>query len=185
MNNLKIEYRSLDELIPYANNARTHSDAQVAQIAASIAEFGFVNPVLVDEDGVLIAGHGRLMAARQLGMERVPSIQISHLSEAQRKALVIADNRIALNAGWDEELLKLELETLDDLDFDLDLLGFDPSEIDDLLFAEDEAEEPEEEAIPEVPEEPISKPGDVWICGNHRVLCGDATIYNKKKKLMD
>ena len=185
MDNLNIEYRSLDELIPYANNARTHSDIQIAQIAASIAEFGFVNPVLVDEDGVLIAGHGRLMAARQLGMERVPSIQISHLSEAQRKALVIADNRIALNAGWDEELLKLELETLDDLDFDLDLLGFDPSEIDDLLFAEDEAEEPEEEPIPEVPEEPISKPGDVWICGNHRVLCGDATVYDDTQKLMD
>lgn len=163
MDNLNIEYRSLDELIPYANNARTHSDTQVAQIAASIAEFGFVNPVLVDEDGVLIAGHGRLMAARQLGMERVPSIQISHLSEAQRKALVIADNRIALNAGWDEALLKLELETLDDLDFDLDLLGFDPSEIDDFLFAEDEDEEQEEETIPEVPEEAISKPGDVWI----------------------
>ena len=138
MKNLKVEYRSLDELIPYANNARTHSDSQIAQIVASIAEFGFVNPVLVDGDGVLIAGHGRLMAARQLGMEKVPSIQLEHLSEAQRKALIIADNRIAMNAGWDEELLKLELETLDDLDFDLELLGFDPAEIDDLLFTEEE-----------------------------------------------
>ena len=124
MKNLKVEYRSLDELIPYANNARTHSDSQIVQIVASIAEFGFVNPVLVDGDGVLIAGHGRLMAARQLGMEKVPSIQLEHLSEAQRKALIIADNRIAMNAGWDEELLKLELETLDDLDFDLEAAWF-------------------------------------------------------------
>lgn len=186
MKNLKVEYRSVEALIPYANNARTHSKEQVAQIAASIAEFGFVNPVLVGEDGVLIAGHGRLLAARQLGMESVPSISLSHLSEAQRKALVIADNRIALNAGWDEELLRLELEALGDLDFDLDVLGFNPAEIDDLLFADDEGDAAaEEDTIPDVLEEPVSKPGDIWILGDHRVLCGDATVLTDIEKLMD
>lgn len=185
MKNLKVEYRPLDELVPYANNARTHSGDQVAQIAASIAEFGFVNPVLIDDAGVLIAGHGRLLAARQLGLETVPTITLGHLSDTQRKALVIADNRIALNAGWDEELLKLELEALDDLDFDIGILGFDPTEIDDLLHAEIAEEEAIEEDIPDVPEEPISQPGDIWICGDHRVLCGDATLFDDTQKLMD
>ncbi len=184
MKNLKVEYRPLDGLIPYANNARTHSDGQIAEIAASIAEFGFVNPILLDEGGVIIAGHGRLLAARNLGMSEVPTIQLAHLSETQRKALIIADNRIALNAGWDEDLLKLELEALQLDDFDLDILGFDPAEIDDLLFGEDETEE-ENEDIPELPEEPISKSGDVWICGDHRVLCGDATVVTDIEKLMD
>ena len=184
MKNLKVEYRPLDGLIPYANNARTHSDEQIAEIAASIAEFGFVNPILLDEGGVIIAGHGRLLAARNLGMSEVPTIQLAHLSETQRKALIIADNRIALNAGWDEDLLKLELEALQLDDFDLDILGFDPAEIDDLLFSEDDAEE-EDEDIPELPEEPISKSGDVWICGDHRVLCGDATVVTDIEKLMD
>ena len=184
MKNLKVEYHPLDGLIPYANNARTHSDEQIAEIAASIAEFGFVNPILLDEGGVIIAGHGRLLAARNLGMSEVPTIQLAHLNETQRKALIIADNRIALNAGWDEELLKLELEALQMDDFDLELLGFDPAEIDDLLFGEDDTEE-EEEDIPELPEEPISKPGDVWICGDHRVLCGDATVVTDIEKLMD
>lgn len=184
MKNLKVEYRPLDGLIPYANNARTHSDEQIAEIAASIAEFGFVNPILLDEGGVIIAGHGRLLAARNLGMSEVPTIQLAHLSETQRKALIIADNRIALNAGWDEDLLKLELEALQMDDFDLEVLGFDPAEIDDLLFGEDDAEE-EEEDIPELPKEPITKPGDVWICGDHCVLCGDATVVTDIEKLMD
>ena len=184
MKNLKVEYRPLDGLIPYANNARTHSDEQIAEIAASIAEFGFVNPILLDEGGVIIAGHGRLLAARNLGMSEVPTIQLAHLSETQRKALIIADNRIALNASWDEELLKLELEALQMDDFDLELLGFDPAEIDDLLFGEDDAEEDEED-IPELPEEPITKPGDIWICGDHRVLCGDATVVTDIEKLMN
>ena len=184
MKNLKVEYRPLDGLIPYANNARTHSDKQIAEIVSSIAEFGFVNPILLDKGGVIIAGHGRLLAARNLGMSEVPTIQLAHLSETQRKALIIADNRIALNAGWDEELLKLELEALQMDDFDLEVLGFDPAETDDLLFGEDYTEE-EEEEIPELPEESISKPGDVWILGDHRVLCGDATIVTDIEKLMD
>jgi len=183
MDYLKIEYRSIEELIPYANNARTHSDEQIAQIAASIAEFGFVNPVLVDENNVLIAGHGRLLAARKLGMAEVPSILLAHLNEVQRKALVIADNRIALNAGWDEELLKVELEVLQLEDFDLDLLAFDSAEIDNLLFTEDD-EDSEEEIIPDLPDEPITKSGDLWILDDHRVLCGDATVVTDVEKLM-
>lgn len=185
MNNLEVEYRPLDALVPYANNARTHSDEQIAQIAASIAEFGFVNPVLVDERGIIIAGHGRLAAARLLGMSEVPVIELAHLSETQRKALIIADNRIALNAGWDDELLKLELETLKAEDFDIDILGFDPTEIDDLLFGDDEDESGDDEAVPEVPEDPVSESGDVWILGAHRVLCGDATILTDIEKVMD
>jgi ParB-like chromosome segregation protein Spo0J len=126
---LKIESRPIDPLIPYAHNARTHSDEQVAQIAASIAEFGFVNPVLIGADDVVIAGHGRLLAARRLGMTEVPVLVLDHLSEAQRRALVIADNRIAENAGWDEQLLRAELATLREQDFDLDLLGFAEAEL--------------------------------------------------------
>lgn len=185
MNNLQLEYRPLDALVPYANNARTHSDEQVAQIAASIAEFGFVNPVLVDERGVIIAGHGRLAAARMLGMTEVPVIELAHLTEAQRKALIIADNRIALNAGWDDELLKLELESLKAEDFDLDILGFDPTEIDDLLFGDEEDDSGDDDAVPEVPEDPVSEFGDVWILGSHRVLCGDATVLTDIEKVMD
>lgn len=185
MNNLQVEYRPLDALVPYANNARTHSDEQVAQIAASIAAFGFVNPVLVDERGVIIAGHGRLAAARMLGMTEVPVIELAHLTETQRKALIIADNRIALNAGWDDELLKLELESLKAEDFDLDILGFDPTEIDDLLFADAEESSEADEAVPEVPDDPVSKAGDLWVLGNHRVLCGDATVLTDIEKVMD
>jgi len=185
MDNLKIEYLDPSQLTPYANNARTHSPEQIDQIAASIKEFGFVNPILVDERGVIVAGHGRLAAARKLEMSQVPVIYLTHLTETQRRGLIIADNRIALNAGWDEELLKLELETLKVEDFDLDLLGFDPTEIDDLLFSGEEDTSEEDEAVPELPEKPISKPGDVWILGDHRVLCGDATILTDIEKLMD
>ncbi len=185
MDNLKIEYLDPSQLTPYANNARTHSPEQIDQIAASIKEFGFVNPILVDERGVIVAGHGRLAAARKLEMSQVPVIYLTHLTETQRRGLIIADNRIALNAGWDEELLKLELETLKVEDFDLDLLGFDPTEIDDLLFSGEEDTSEEDEVVPELPEEPISKPGDVWILGDHRVLCGDATILTDIEKLMD
>ncbi|MBI4030860.1 MAG: site-specific DNA-methyltransferase [Proteobacteria bacterium] len=185
MNNLEVEYRPLDALVPYANNARTHSDEQIAQIAASIAEFGFVNPVLIDERGIIIAGHGRLAAARLLGMSQIPVIELAHLSETQRKALIIADNRIALNAGWDDELLKLELETLKAEDFDIDILGFDPTEIDDLLFGDDEDDIGDDDVVPEAPEDPISETGDVWILGNHRVLCGDATVLTDIEKVMD
>lgn len=128
----KIEWRSVETLIPYAKNARTHSDEQVAQIAGSIKEFGFNNPVLVDKDNSIIAGHGRLMAARKLGMDKVPVVQLEHMTEAQRKAYVLADNRIALNSGWDTGMLSLELQDLKD-DIDLSLLGFDADEINNLL----------------------------------------------------
>ncbi len=185
MDNLKIEYLAPSQLTPYVNNARTHSPEQIDQIAASIKEFGFVNPILVDERGVIVAGHGRLAAAHKLGMSQVPVIYLKHLTETQRRGLIIADNRIAMNAGWDEELLKVELEALQIEDFDLDVLGFDPTEIDNILFSDEEDTSEEDEAVPELPEVPISKPGDVWILGDHRVLCGDATLPADIEKLMN
>src|SRR5512134_2744773 len=171
-----VEHWALDRLIPHARNARTHSEDQVAQIAGSIAEFGFVNPVLVGDDGVIVAGHGRVLAARKLGLAEVPVIVLSHLTPIQRRALMIADNRIAENAGWDEELLGAELAALREEDVDLALLGFDETEIDRLLAGTlDEADENLDDA-PAPPVDPISRPGDLWICGEHRVLCGDATV---------
>lgn len=180
-----VEHWSLQRLIPYAKNARTHDDTQVSQIAGSIAEFGFVNPILVGDDNVIIAGHGRLMAAQQLGLDSVPVIVLHHLTESQRRALVIADNKIAENAGWNDELLKLELEELGDLGFDLDVIGFSDEELDELLGADDQAGETDEDDIPEVEEEPISRPGDIWVMGNHRVLCGDSTSKQDLEKLMN
>ncbi|MEH6413864.1 site-specific DNA-methyltransferase [Pseudomonas sp. CGJS7] len=171
---LQIEQRPIEALIPFANNARTHSDAQVAQIAASIVEFGWTCPILVDGANGIIAGHGRLLAARQLGLAQVPVIELAHLTPTQKRAYVIADNRLAENAGWDEELLALELAELRDAEFDLDLLGFTDAELDDLLIG-DEAGLTDDDAVPEVHEQPVSRRGDVWICGAHKVLCGDAT----------
>jgi ParB-like chromosome segregation protein Spo0J len=133
----KIEHWPIDRLIPYARNARTHSDTQVAQIAASIREFGFTNPVLVDGEGNIIAGHGRVLAARKLGMQEVPCIRLEHLTVAQRRAYIIADNKLALNAGWDEELLALELKELDDVGFDLELTGFSNQELSELMGLEE------------------------------------------------
>ena len=182
---LNVQQIALEQLVPYARNARTHSDSQVAQIAGSIAEFGFVNPVLVGGDNIIIAGHGRVMAAKKLGLETVPTIKLDHLSENQRRALVIADNKIAENAGWDEELLRLELQNLADEDFDLDLLGFDDVELDDLLTSLDDDEAAAlDENIPEVQETPVSRTGDIWIMGEHRLLCGDSTSEADMKKLM-
>jgi site-specific DNA-methyltransferase (adenine-specific) len=174
---LQIEYIAVADLLPYARNARTHSDEQVAQIAASIKEFGFVNPCLIGDDGVLIAGHGRLSAARKLGMDKVPCIRLEGLSDAQRRALVLADNRIALNAGWDDEMLAVELSDLKLDGFDLDLLGFDDTELADLLA---EKEEPaagltDDDATPEPPANPVTVAGDVWLMGKHRLMCGDST----------
>jgi DNA modification methylase len=181
----KIEWRSVETLIPYAKNARTHSDEQVAQIAGSIKEFGFNNPVLVDKDNSVIAGHGRLMAARKLGMDKVPVVQLGHMTEAQRKAYVLADNRIALNSGWDTGMLSLELQDLKD-DIDLSLLGFDPDELDALLNPIEETEGlTDEDAVPDVPDEPKTKLGDIYILGNHRLMCGDSTSITDVEKLMD
>ena len=181
----KIEWQSVEKLIPYAKNARTHSDEQVAQIAGSIKEFGFNNPVLVDKDNSIIAGHGRVMAARKLGMDKVPVVILNHLTESQRKAYVLADNRIALNSGWDTSMLSLELQDLKD-DIDLSLLGFDPDELDALLNPIEETEGlTDEDAVPDVPDEPKTKLGDIYILGNHRLMCGDSTSIDAVEKLMD
>ena len=175
------------KLEPYAGNARTHSDEQVAQIAASIEEFGFTNPILADGEGVIIAGHGRLLAAQRLGLEKVPVITLDHLTDAQRRALVIADNKIAENAGWDEETLRLEIEALQELEFDLDLIGFSDEELDDLLGDLDGGPEGAvdgEDDVPETPEDPVSQPGDLWILGNHRLLCGSSTVATDVERLL-
>jgi ParB-like nuclease domain len=161
-------------LIPYARNARTHSDAQVARIAASIREFGFTNPILVDGERGVIAGHGRLLAARMLGMAEVPTIELAHLTPAQRRAYVLADNRLALDAGWDEALLRIELGELQAEGFDLALTGFEADEIGKLLIDAGEGLT-DPDAVPEVPANPVSRPGDVWLLGRHRLVCGDST----------
>jgi len=181
----KIEQWPTSKLLPYARNARTHSEEQVAQIAASIAEFGFTNPILAGSDGIIVAGHGRLAAAQKLGLERVPVVVLDHLSQTQRRALVIADNKIAENAGWDEELLRLELEALQDEGFDLDLTGFDADALAELLADEEPQIDgrTEDDAAPDVPEEPVSRPGDVWRLGPHRLVCGDATTAEAYARL--
>lgn len=174
--------KNTDELIPYVNNARTHTPEQVAQIAASIKEFGFCNPVLIDKDSGIIAGHGRVMAAQKLGLETVPTIELSHLTDTQRKAYILADNRLAEKSGWDDELLRLELGELQDLDFDLSLIGFDDF---DLTIDEMPAALTDEDAVPEVPDVPVTKLGDVWLCDNHRLMCGDSTSIDAVDKLMN
>lgn len=184
MEKLNIEYRPTGSLIPFVNNARTHSDEQIAQIAASIREFGFNNPILVDGERGIIAGHGRLQGARKLGMDTVPVIELAHLTPTQKRAYILADNRLAENAGWDKELLALELADLKLSEFDLDLLGFTDDELDELLNGEN-AGLTDDDAVPEVNEVAISKPGDVWVMGNHRLLCGDATKPEDYKLLLD
>lgn len=181
-----IEWLETKGLIPYAKNSRTHSEAQVAQIAGSIKEFGFNNPVLIDEDNGIIAGHGRVMAAQKLGLEAVPCIRLAHLTDTQRKAYVIADNRLALNAGWDDQMLTLELQELDGEDFDLSLLGFEADELNALLNPIKETEGlTDEDAVPDVPEEPKTKPGDIYQLGRHRLMCGDSTSIDAVEKLLD
>ncbi|WP_419636909.1 ParB N-terminal domain-containing protein, partial [Thiolapillus sp.] len=181
----KIEKWETERLIPYAKNARSHSPAQVSQIAASITEFGFVNPILVGDDGVIVAGHGRLLAAQQLGMETVPVIVLSYLSAIQRQALVIADNRLALNAAWDEELLSLELQGLDEMGFDIDLLGFSDAELDDMLNSPDAVGSTDEDDVPEPEADPVCEHGEVWLLGDHRLMCGDSTVAEDVAALMD
>jgi DNA modification methylase len=173
----RIEHWPIDRPIPYARNARTHSLGQVAQIAGSIREFGFTAPILVDGQGGVIAGHGRLLAARQLGLATVPVVVLDHLTETQKRAYIIADNKLALNAGWDEQLLALELQDLKMAEFDLDLTGFGDEEIDRLLDDLEPEREglTDDDAAPPAPRTPVSRPGDVWLMGRHRLLCGDAT----------
>jgi DNA modification methylase len=181
-----IERWALNQLVPYARNPRTHSEAQIAQIAASMVEFGFTNPILVDKEAVIVAGHGRLAAARKLGLDVVPVIVLDHLTPTQRRALVIADNRIAESAGWDDAMLQVELMALKEESFDLSLTGFDPDELADLLAGEEGATEgqTDDDAAPEVPEVPVSRLGDVWLLGKHRVLCGDSTLAHSFEVLM-
>jgi len=181
------EYRtvSVEELIPYARNSRTHSEAQVAKIAASIKEFGFLNPIITDGKNGIVAGHGRVMAAQKLGLKELPVIEASHLTEAQKRAYVIADNRLALDAGWDNDMLKVELQELNDLDFDLSLTGFDEKELDGFLEPEPIEGLTDEDAVPKVPEVPVTVEGDVWLLGRHRLMCGDSTSIDAVEKLMD
>ena len=177
--------RKVEDLIPYARNSRTHSDAQVAQIAASVREFGWTNPVLVDGENGIIAGHGRVLAARKLGMDEVPCIELAGLSDTQRRAYIIADNKLALNAGWDDELLAIEFAELADAGFDNLLTGFTQDEIDALTPEQIPEGLTDEDAVPEVHPDPISKLGDVWLLGKHRVMCGDSTSIDAVETLMD
>jgi DNA modification methylase len=180
-----LHHKRVADLIPYVNNSRTHSDEQITQVASSIKEFGFTNPVLIDEQDGIIAGHGRIMAANKLGLDEVPCIVLEGLTEAQKKAYVIADNKLALNSGWDIDLLKVELEGLNDLGFNLDLLGFSDDELNDLLADEIEEGLTDDDSVPEAPEEPVSKINDIWQLGNHRLMCGDSTSIDAVDKLMD
>jgi DNA modification methylase len=187
---LRVESIPIDRVLPYAANARTHPDEQVAQIAASIAEFGFNVPVLLDDAGVLIAGHGRVLAAKQLGLDAVPAIRLSHLTETQARAYRIADNQIALNSGWDETLLAEELRALQADDMDLSLLGFDQETLDrlldDTLLEENEAAaEAADQPAPAPPVVPVTRPGNLWLLGRHRLLCGDATSAADVARLLD
>ena len=181
---IKVEQRSVADLIPFARNSRTHSDQQVAQIAASIREFGWTNPILIDGRNGIIAGHGRLAAARKLGMDALPVIVLDHLTNAQKRALVIADNKLALNAGWDFDLLTSEIEGLGEDGFDLSLLGFSEDELAAMLVDKTEGlTDPDD--VPEAPADPVSVLGDVWVLGRHRLVCGDSTSPDVIDKLMN
>jgi DNA modification methylase len=182
---VQIKQVAVEKLIPYVRNSRTHSDAQVAQIAASIKEFGWTNPILVDGTNGIIAGHGRLLAARKLGQTEVPVIELAHMTESQKKAYVIADNQLAMNAGWDTSMLTLELSDLKEAGFSLDILGFDPKELDNLLEPEQVDGLTDEDAVPDIPDEPVTKLGDIYQLGNHRLMCGDSTSIDAVEKLMD
>ena len=177
----KILRRKVEELIPYARNARTHTDEQVAQVAASMREWGWTNPVLVDETNTILAGHARVLAARKLGLAEVPVVIATGWSEAQKRAYVLADNQLALNAGWDIPMLQTELAELAGWDFDLSLLGFE--NLDALLASQNEGlTDPDE--VPEPPTEPVTRHGDLWVLGNHRLLCGDATVATDVERVL-
>ena len=186
----KIELWPIERLRPYEKNARTHSQEQVDQLVKSIEEFGFTNPILVDSGDGILAGHGRLMAAKVAGMRQVPVVVLDYLDEDQRRAYILADNKLAMNAGWDDEMLREEIEALKDAEFDLDLIGFSEEELEDLFDGEG-VEQLESEGltdadeVPEPPVDPITKPGDLWTLGNHRLLCGDSTNIQHVEQLMD
>lgn len=180
-----IETVPIGALKAYTHNARTHSPDQVAQIAASMVEFGFTNPVLIDKDETIIAGHGRVEAARSLGMEEIPCIRLEHLTPDQVRAYCLADNKLALNAGWNEDTLAAELKALEAVGFDVSLTGFSEEELSALLDVEVITGNTDPDETPETPVEPITKPGDLWILGNHRLLCGDSTDVISVDKLID
>ena len=175
----------INDLIPYIRNARTHSESQIAQIAASIKEFGFLSPILIAEDNTILAGHGRLAAARKLGLKQVPCVKESHLTETQRRAYIIADNKLSLNAGWDEDMLAIELSELQGADFDLDLLGFDESELVSIFEDDKEVEDDDFDVEEELNKPCFSKAGDIWTLGRHRLICGDSIKEETYKRLMD
>ena len=175
----------ISKLVPYANNARTHSPEQINKLRGSLREFGFVSPVIIDKDYGILAGHGRVMAARAENIEQVPCVFVDHLTEPQKKAYILADNRFALDAGWDEEMLRVEMEALQGMDFDVSLTGFDEAEIADLLSADDEAQEDDFDVDAALQAEPFVKAGDLWLLGRHRLLCADSTKPEDVKLLMD
>lgn len=176
---------NVNNLIPYIRNARTHSESQIAQIAASIKEFGFLSPILIAEDNTILAGHGRLAAAQKLGLKQVPCVKENYLTETQRRAYIIADNRLSLNAGWDDEMLAIELSELQGVDFDLDLLGFDESELASIFEDGKEVEDDDFDVTEELNKPSFSKVGDIWTLGRHRLICGDSTKEETYKRLMD
>ncbi|MFH1158587.1 MAG: site-specific DNA-methyltransferase [Pseudomonadota bacterium] len=180
----RIELWPVDKLVPYARNPRTHSAEQVSQIAASIVEFGFLNPILVDTTAGIIAGHGRLQAAKQIGLAQVPVVVLDHLTEAQKRAYVIADNKLALNAGWDDEILRTEMAALEEEEFNMPVIGFSDDELADLL-ADPDVGNTDEDAVPEAPVTPVSKPGDFFRLGNHRLLCGDSTVLANVERVLE
>lgn len=175
---------NVNDLIPYIRNARTHSENQISQIAASIKEFGFLSPILIAEDNTILAGHGRLAAAKKLGIKQVPCVKESHLTQTQRRAYIIADNKLSLNAGWNEDMLAIELSELQGADFDLDLLGFDESELSSIFDDDKEIKDDDFDVDEELNKPTFSKAGDIWTLGRHRLICGDSTKEETFKSLM-
>lgn len=183
MNKLEVIYKNIDDLIPYVNNSRTHSDEQIAQIAASIKEFGWTNPVLMDGENGIIAGHGRVLAARKLNQTEIPVIELEHLNDVQKRAYIIADNKLALNAGWSEDILALELKDIEELGFDISFTGFNADEI-KLLIPELNKGLTDDDVAPEPPINPVTVFNDIWIMDKHRLMCGDSTSVDAVEKLM-
>jgi DNA modification methylase len=181
----RFEKVNIERLVPYARNARTHSKEQILQLRASLREFGFVNPVIVDKDLNIIAGHGRILAAKEEGITKVPCVFAEHLTDAQKRAYIIADNRLALNAGWDAEMLTVELADLQGADFDISLLGFDDSELNKLLGGMEDVKDDDFDVEAELKKPAITKPGDLWLLGKHRLVCGDSTKKETFDLLMD
>lgn len=181
----KMELVDIDKLIPYVNNARTHSPEQINKLRASLREFGFINPVIVDDKFNIVAGHGRVMAAQAEGIKEIPCVYVDYLTEAQKKAYILADNRMAMDAGWDEEMLRVELEALQDMAFDLSMTGFDDKELADLFKTEEEVEDDDFDLDAALEKASFVKKGDIWTVGRHRLMCGDATSAEDVTKLMD